>query len=421
MNNNTIKDRISSLPQELADIIVNYLKGDKPSLSSCSLVCRKLLSTSRALLFERCVLHAGNECNTLLCFPETTLRCIKILRIPSPFASVSQEILNHPSFHRFMASLGPLELEVNSDSFSWSHLNDSARETLSAHPFRRIQLYSGSFQSVADICFFLRSSHNLETLILGTLKIGETSISHCPCQAGPSVSHLTVSSGEERLRLFQSIIATSCPITINDLRVLDVNISHAEDLGLLRGVLAVAEELQELRVSHGFLESHVELLPIADLNLTSIKSLTVKMSDYQDLGCPDVYPALFLWWCEVWANTKATSIEELVIRSTLDIYEGEFDTTLWSQIANTLSRPPWKTLSSLMIVICAPENGWWAESLLSPYTKQIEDIMTPLTLTETQSVDVVVKLNTTNTWQNMNMVMAEMARRKRTMMTLATS
>ncbi|PBK63937.1 hypothetical protein ARMSODRAFT_521820 [Armillaria solidipes] len=384
------KDHITSLPQELVDIIVNNLEGDIPTLKSCSLVCRKLSSRCPALLFKRCRLHSGSECNTLLGFSESTLRCIKTLCIPSFFTSSSLEVLNHPSFHRLVASLGPLELEVHSDLLSWSQLNESARKTLSDHPFRCIYIESSSFQSIGDICSLLRSSHHLERLILPTLKIEETSVPQW-AQIGPSVSHLTVTSGEERLRLFQSILATSCPISVNNLRVLDVNISHAEDLGLLREVLAMTEVLQELKVSHEFLKSKAELLPAADLNLASVESLTVKMSDYQELECPIVYPALFRWWCEVWANTRATSIDELVIRATLDRYAvtPEFDTTLWSQIARTLSSPPWETLSTLTIVIYTPHE-LFADSVFSPYIEGIEDIMAALT--ETQSVEVAVSL-----------------------------
>lgn len=209
--------------------------------------------------------------------------------------------------------------------------------------------------------------------------------------------------------MFQSILATSCPISVNNLRVLDVNISHAEDLGLLRDVLAMTEVLQELSVSHEFLskyksspvqdiltsksklESKAELLPVADLNLASVESLTVKMSDYQELECPVVYPTLFRWWCKVWANTRATSIDELVIQATLDkcAVNPEFDTTLWSHIARTLSRPPWETLSTLTIVIYTPDERF-ADSIFSPYIKGIEDIMAALT--ETQSVEVAVSL-----------------------------
>ncbi|KAK0460598.1 uncharacterized protein EV420DRAFT_218348 [Desarmillaria tabescens] len=392
MRKNSTKDQISPLPQELVDIIVNYLEGDTRTLISCSLVCRKLSSRCRALLFKRCVLYSGDECNKLLDFPESTLRHIKTLCIPLVFfypPAVRPEVLNHPSFHQVVASLGPLDLEV--DTLSWSQLNDGARKTLSAHSFRRIDIQSGRFQSVADICYLLRSSHDLETLILPNLQIEETTITHPPHEVGPSVSHLTVNSGEDRLRLSQSIVSSSCPVSVNNLRVLDVNISHAEDLGLLREVLARTEDLQVLKVSHEFLNSNPELLPAADLNLTKVKSLTVRMSDYQELECPVVYPALFRWWCEVWANARTTRIDELVIRATLDRFNNpEFDITLWSQIAGTLSKPPWKTLSTLTIVIYT-SNDLYAESIFSPYIKKIKDIMADL-LSGTQSVEVDVSL-----------------------------
>ncbi len=54
--------------------------------------------------------------------------------------------------------------------------------------------------------------------------------------------------------MFKSIVKTpSCPISVNKLQVLDVHVSHAEDLGLLQGVLTTTKELQELKVSHEYL------------------------------------------------------------------------------------------------------------------------------------------------------------------------
>ncbi|KAK0224162.1 hypothetical protein IW262DRAFT_1548490 [Armillaria fumosa] len=375
------KDQFAALPQELVDIIVNNLEGDIQTLKSCSLVCRKLSSRCPVLLFKQCLLHSGDECNTLLGFSESTLQCIKILCIPLLSTPSALEVINHPSFHRFVASLGPLELEVCSDLLSWSELNEDARKTFSDHSFHRISIKSSSFQSISNICSLLRSSHNLEILILPMLKIGETLVPH-QVQRGPSVSYLTVSSGEQRLRLFQSILTASCPISVNNLRVLNVNISHAADLGLLREVLEV------LDVSHNFLCA-VELLPAADLNLASVESLSVKVSDYQKLEGIEVYSALFRWWCDVLANTRATRIDELVIRATLDRYVAnpDFDATLWSHIARSLSRPPWETLSTLTIVIDVDER--FADRVFYLKIKRIEGIMA--TLTET-SVEVAVDL-----------------------------
>ncbi|KAK0229965.1 hypothetical protein EDD85DRAFT_1026404 [Armillaria nabsnona] len=396
MNTESTEDRmvsLDSLPQELADTIVTHLEGDIPTLISCSLVCRKLSSNiGRSLLFKRRVLHTHYDCDKLLDFPKSILQHIMVLYIQSfAIPPYGQILLNHPSFHRVMASLGPLELMID-DTLLWSELNDAARQALSAHSLRRVHIRYSSFQSVADICFFLRSSHDLETLILPSLEIAETSIPHRPYQAGPSVSHLTVHSNEGRLRLFESIVKTpSCPISVNKLRVLDVHVSHAEELGLLRGMLAMTKELQELKVSHVYCISGSALLPAADLNLTSVESLTVEMSDYHDLDCPVLYPALFRWWCEVLANTSATHINKLVIQALVDtIGNCELNTTLWSQIASTLSKPPWKTLSTLTIVIYAQNMRSVRALTQASYIKRIVDVMAALT--ETQSVEVSVTL-----------------------------
>ncbi|PBK63938.1 hypothetical protein ARMSODRAFT_962697 [Armillaria solidipes] len=395
MNTKSTEDRtasLDSLPQELADTIVTHLEGDIPALKSCSLTCRKLSSDiGRSLLFKRRVLYTRYDCDKLLDFPKSILQHIMVLRIQSfAIPPYGQNLLNHPSFHQLMASLGPLEFTV--DSLSWSQLNDGARQALSAHSFRRIHIRYSTFQSVADICFFLHSSRDLETLILPSLEITETLMPHRPYQAGPSVSHLTVHTNERRLRLFESIVKTpSCPISVNKLRVLDVHVSHAEELGLLQGVLAKTKELQELKVSHLFCISGSALLPAADLNLTSVESLTVEMSDYHDLNCPVLYPALFRWWCEVWANTSATHINKLVIQALVDsIGTRELNTTLWSQIASTLFKPPWETLSTLTIVIYAQNMRSVRALIQASYIKKIEDAMAALT--ETQSVEVSVTL-----------------------------
>ncbi len=212
-----------------------------------------IINIGRSLLFKQRVLYTHYDCDKLLDFPKSILQHIMVLRIQSfAIPPYGQILLNHPSFHRVMASLGPLELMID-DTLLWSELNDGARQALSAHSFRRVHIRYSNFQSVADICFFLRSSHDLETLILPSLEIAETLMPHRPYQAGPSVSHLTVHTNERRLRLFESILKTpSYPISVNKLRVLDIHVSHAEELGLLQGVLAMTKQLQELKVSHVF-------------------------------------------------------------------------------------------------------------------------------------------------------------------------
>ncbi|PBK86435.1 hypothetical protein ARMGADRAFT_1169161 [Armillaria gallica] len=396
MNTKSTEDRtasLDSLPQELADTIVTHLEGDIPTLISCSLVCRKLSSNiGRSLLFKRRVLYTHYDCDKLLDFPKSILQHIMVLRVQSFAIPYRENLLNHPSLHRVMASLGPLELMID-DTLLWSELNDGAQQALSAHSFRRVHIRYSSFQSVADICFFLRSSHDLETLILPSLEIAETSMPHRPYQAGPSVSHLTVHSNERRLRLFESIVKTpSCPISVDKLRVLDVHVSHAEELGLLRGMLAMTKELQELKVSHVYRISGSELLPAVDLNLTSVESLTVEMSDYDDLDCPVLYNIpLYRWWCEVWANTSTTCMNKLAIQASVTrIGNRKLNTTLWSQMARALSKPPWKILSTLTIVIYAQNMRSVRALIQASYIKKIEDVMTALT--ETQSVEVSVTL-----------------------------
>ncbi|PBK63947.1 hypothetical protein ARMSODRAFT_962704 [Armillaria solidipes] len=395
MNTKSTEDRtasLDSLPQELVDIIANNLEGDIPTLKSCSLTCRKLSSgTGRALLFKQHLLRSSYDCDKLLDAPKYILQHIMVLRIPSATDPPYEGLFNRPSFHQLMASLGPLELMI--DSLLWSELNDGARQALSDHSFRRIHIEYSDFQSVADICFFLRSSHDLETLILPSLGIEKTMMPHWPYQAGPSVSHLTLHSVDGRLKLFESIVKTpSCPISVNKLRVLNVHVSHAEDLGLLQGVLAMTKELQELKVSHEYLISGSGVPTVADLELTSVESLTVEMSDYDNLDCPVLYDTpLFRWWCEVWANTSTTCMNKLVIEASVTrIGNRELDTTLWSQMARALSKPPWKTLSTVTIVIHA-QNTRSVEALIqASYIKKIEDVMTALT--ETHSVEVSVTL-----------------------------
>ncbi len=131
---------------------------------------------------------------------------------------------------------------------------------------------------------------------------------------------------------------------------------------------------------------------VADLELTSVESLTVEMSDYDDLDCPVLYDMpLFRWWCEVWANTSTTCMNKLVIQASVTrIGNRKLNTTLWSQMARALSKPPWKTLTTLTIMIHA-QNIRSVEALVqASYIKKIEDVMTALT--ETHSVEVSVTL-----------------------------
>ncbi|KAK0447181.1 hypothetical protein EV421DRAFT_1789241 [Armillaria borealis] len=376
MNEKSTEDRtasLDSLPQELVDTIANNLEGDILTLN------------------HRHLLRSSYDCDKLLDAPKYILQHIMVLRIPSAADPPYEGLFNRPSFHQLMASLGPLELMI--DSLLWSELNDGARQALSDHSFRQIHIEYSDFQSVADICFFLRSSHGLETLILPSLGIEKTVMPHWPYQAGPSVSHLTLHSVDGRLKLFESIVKTpSCPISVNKLRVLNVHVSHAEDLGLLQGVLAMTKELQELKVSHEYLISGSGVPTVADLKLTSVESLTVEMSDYDNLDCPVLYDTpLFRWWCEVWANTSTTCMNKLVIQASVTrIGNCELNTTLWSQMARALSKPPWKTLTMLTIVIHA-QNTRSVEALIqASYIKKIEDLMTALT--ETHSVEVSVTL-----------------------------
>lgn len=170
---------------------------------------------------------------------------------------------------------------MDESELCWSKLNDGAWQALSDHSFRRIDIHYSTFPSVADICSFLRSSHDLETLILPSPWIETTLMPHCPYQAGPSVSHLVLHHEIGTRRLFEGILKTpSCPISVNKLRVLNVHVSHGEDLGLLRGVLSMTKELQVLKVWHRHPSSESEVPKVADLKLTSVESLTIGMPGY---------------------------------------------------------------------------------------------------------------------------------------------
>lgn len=55
----------SPFPQELIDIIIDFLHDDKPSLYACSLVCHNWLETSRIHKFSSCIVsnqQSLNEC-----------------------------------------------------------------------------------------------------------------------------------------------------------------------------------------------------------------------------------------------------------------------------------------------------------------------------------------------------------------------
>lgn len=68
----------------------------------------------------------------------------------------------------------------------------------------------------------------------------------------------------------------------------------------------------------------------------------------------------------------------------------ELNATLWSKIASALSKPSWKALSTLTIVICAQIYRLVTALVQTLYIKKIEDVMA--TLKGAHSVDVSVTL-----------------------------
>ncbi len=251
------KDLIALLPQELVDLIVDNLR-DYRSLHSCSLVCRAFVPYTREILFRRINLSFREVCDKLLLLPKCTLDCIKSLHMSRRMLyriwGGTHSVLNHPAFLQLMTQLGPLRLTLA--HLSWPQLNDDTRRALSMHAFRNINLGKSVFSSVVDLCEFLHSSPELETLVLEGLNILDdiTPSSHPYNQKGPSVSRLRLTRSLQDisgLSPFKLIVdARVCPVSFDKLRDLDVTISNAEELATLQNVLEISDTLETLKVSH---------------------------------------------------------------------------------------------------------------------------------------------------------------------------
>ncbi|KAK0448234.1 hypothetical protein EV421DRAFT_2033240 [Armillaria borealis] len=337
------KDLIALLPQELVNLIIDNLKHNYRSLLSCSLVCRAFVSRTREILFRHIFLSSGAICNKLLFLPISTLVCIKSLQMIYGILGGTQSVLNHPAFPQIMKQLGPLRLSLG--DLPWSELNGGARSM---------------FPSVADLCDFLRGSHGLDTLIFEDLEIEDTSVpsSHSHHQKGASVSRLRLHAHNKESSIFKTIIdARVCLVTSFDkLCDLDVTVSSAEELATLQDALETLDTLKTLKISHILYDSHDGTLPRSRLNLTTLHQLNLQLHDFHSTASPTVHADLFEWWCEVWAKTKVTSMEELSIKTYFESrWDNFYDVTVWSKIFTALSRPAWAHLSELPIIINTDE------------------------------------------------------------------
>ncbi|PBL01594.1 hypothetical protein ARMGADRAFT_1005117 [Armillaria gallica] len=351
------KDLIASLPQELVNLIIDNLKHNYRSLLSCSLVCRAFVSRTREIPFRRIFLSSGAICNKLLLLPTSTLVCIKSLQMIYSILGGTQSVLNHPAFPQLMTQFGPLRLTLG--HLPWSQLNGGARWALSTHSFRNIKLEQSTFPSVADLCDFLRGSHELDTLILEDLEIEDTFVpsSYSHDQKGASVSRLRLRAHNKESSIFKTIIdARVCPVSFDKLCDLDVTISSAEELVTLQNALEKLDTLKTLKISHILYDSHDGPLPRPRLNLKTVHHLKLQLHDFHNTTSPTVHADLFEWWYEVWATTKVTSMEELSIKTYFESrWDDGYDVAVWSKIVTALSRPAWARLSELLIIIDADE------------------------------------------------------------------
>ncbi|KAK0227153.1 hypothetical protein EDD85DRAFT_160677 [Armillaria nabsnona] len=290
------KDLIALLPQELVNLIIDNLKRNYRSLLLCSLVCRAFVSRSREILFRRIFLSSGEICNKLLFLPISTLVCIKSLQMVYGILGGTQSVLNHPAFPQLMKQLGPLRLTLG--HLPWSQLNGGAQRALSTHSFRNIKLEQSTFPSVADLCDFLRGSHELNTLILEHLEIEDTSVSssHSHHQKGASVSRLRLRAHNKESSIFKTIFdARVSPVSFDKLCDLDVTISSAKELGTLQDALEILDTLKTLRISHILYDSHDGPLPRSRLNLKTLHHLNLKLHDFHNTTSRTVHADLFEW------------------------------------------------------------------------------------------------------------------------------
>ncbi|PBK64922.1 hypothetical protein ARMSODRAFT_1006818 [Armillaria solidipes] len=356
----TRRDLIALLPQELVDLIVDRLQHDFALLHACSLVCRAFVRRTRELLFRRTYMNSPRDCDNLAALPQSTLLCIKSLRrLSGTIYGGTEGVLNRPSFSILMERLGPLRLTFG--QFSWSALGDDARRALSAHSFHRISLAYSSFSSMLDLCTFLRSSAQLEALILDNVHVVDTSIPpshvHLPHQQGPSVLYLTLQGRYQEPSILNTLVTTrTCPISTDRLRFLSVSISTAEELGSLQRLLESCNTLEKLKVSHFFYDSHNGPLPVPRLKFKSICRLSIEMWDFHSWRRPVVYRALFEWWLAVFEAGGATAMQELSLH-TFEPSGSSYDTIIWSSIATALSRTSWEALLELYIEINV-EASW---------------------------------------------------------------
>ncbi|KAK0191733.1 hypothetical protein F5146DRAFT_1138598 [Armillaria mellea] len=262
-----------------------------------------------------------------------------------------KDTLNRPSFPQLMGQLGPLRLAL--PHLPWSQLNDDARRALSTHAFCSIRLGESDFLSVGDLCEFLHSSPELETLALEHLSIKDTSIPTLPQHRRrvPSVLRLRLNDYNPQSRILK-VIVDACLVSFDRLRDLDVTISSAEELALLQNILDTSSSLETLKVSHASYNSHKGQLPCSHLSLKRLHRLDLMLDDTNDAMSTIVQADLFEWWCAVWADSKFTSVEELSITTRLmSPPDGNYDVTVWPKIGAALSCPAWARLSALSIVI----------------------------------------------------------------------
>ncbi|KZT02349.1 uncharacterized protein LAESUDRAFT_662093 [Laetiporus sulphureus 93-53] len=163
-------------PQELVDMIIDYLWDDRPALMACSLTCRPLSNASRTHLFGEVCLEHEAACTSFEQLVEQSPHfALHIRKLSIKCRHFCHDLTYQPSsawvawIPALMAKLPRLE-DLEFAFLDWSRLQFDAERTkmLSMHlaRLRRLALSDIHFQHPSDVREILIAASNLQELLL---------------------------------------------------------------------------------------------------------------------------------------------------------------------------------------------------------------------------------------------------------------
>jgi hypothetical protein len=157
------------IPLELWDWIIDHLHDDERALSTCGLVCRSWISSSRFHLFRTIQLSKFDIKTSLaLCAPGSTIppyvRALEMFENDAPTKWHSPWVSNAL---QKMPRLGALE-RLSLHFVAWGSLTPEAKERLFAlsHGLKTLSLINVEFETISQALHFISSAPLLECLSL---------------------------------------------------------------------------------------------------------------------------------------------------------------------------------------------------------------------------------------------------------------